>query len=70
MEQKRIKRKEYATVQDFIDAVDLVFSNAMEFNEEHSEIWEDAMTMKVRVVPSLFMRNPLNDISSNTSTKL
>ena len=32
---------------DFAAEVELVFSNAVTFNEEHSVIWEDAMTLKV-----------------------
>ncbi|KAH8110617.1 Bromodomain-containing protein, partial [Phellopilus nigrolimitatus] len=44
---KRIKRKEYPTIPDFISDVDLVFANAMQFNEEHSPIWEDAVELKV-----------------------
>lgn len=43
---KRIKRKEYSTIADFMNDVDLVFANAMQFNEEHSLIWEDAATLK------------------------
>lgn len=46
--QKRIKRKEYATMAQFAADVELVFANALSFNEEHSPIWEDAMTLKVR----------------------
>lgn len=29
-----------------MDDVELVFTNAMEFNEDQSEIWQDAITMK------------------------
>lgn len=45
--QKHIKRKEYTAVQSFMDDVELMFENAMLFNEEHSQIWEDALTLKV-----------------------
>ena len=31
--------------------VDLVFANAMQFNEEHSLIWEDAKALQVCVTP-------------------
>lgn len=48
MQQKRIKRKEYATVPDFMSDVDLIFTNAVQFNEEHSLIWEDAKALQVR----------------------
>lgn len=34
-------------VKDFMDDVELVFANAMEFNEDQSEIWQDAISMKV-----------------------
>lgn len=45
--QKHLKRKEYHTSQDFANDVELVFSNALEFNQEHTEIWDDAMVLRV-----------------------
>jgi len=45
--QKKLKRKEYHTSTDFSKDVQLVFSNAMEFNSEQSQIHEDAQTLKV-----------------------
>ena len=45
--QKKLKRKEYHTSADFSKDVQLVFSNAMEFNAEGSQIHEDAQTLKV-----------------------
>jgi hypothetical protein len=46
--QKKLKRKEYHTSSDFSKDVQLVFSNATEFNAEGSQIHEDAQTLKVR----------------------
>ncbi|KAG8219550.1 Bromodomain-containing protein [Butyriboletus roseoflavus] len=43
---KRLKRKEYATSEEFANEVELVFSNALEFNQDHSQIWEDASTLR------------------------
>ncbi|KZT73328.1 Bromodomain-containing protein [Daedalea quercina L-15889] len=43
---KRLKRKEYHTSQEFANDVELVFSNALEFNHDHSEIWEDAVVLR------------------------
>ncbi|KAF8585120.1 Bromodomain-containing protein [Ramaria rubella] len=43
---KKIKRKEYANISEFAADVELVFSNALTFNEEHSLIWEDATALK------------------------
>ncbi|EKM61618.1 uncharacterized protein PHACADRAFT_84173 [Phanerochaete carnosa HHB-10118-sp] len=43
---KRLKRKEYHTPVDFANDVELVFSNALEFNQEHTEIWEDAIVLR------------------------
>ncbi|KIK94150.1 hypothetical protein PAXRUDRAFT_470360 [Paxillus rubicundulus Ve08.2h10] len=43
---KRLKRKEYTTSEVFANDVELVFSNALEFNQEHSQIWEDAVTLR------------------------
>lgn len=46
--QKHLKRKEYPTSLDFANDVELVFSNALEFNVEHTPIWEDAIILRVR----------------------
>ena len=48
--QKRIKRKEYSTIQDFMNDVDLVFDNAMTFNADDSTIYMDAAYLKVRLL--------------------
>lgn len=45
--QKRIKRKEYYNSGEFAADVELVFANAMLFNQEHTGIWEDARTLRV-----------------------
>jgi hypothetical protein len=45
--QKKLKRKEYHTSAEFFKDVQLVVSNAMEFNSEGSQIHEDAQTLKV-----------------------
>ena len=44
--QKRLKRKEYHTPSDFATDVELVFSNALEFNQERTQIWEDAVVLR------------------------
>ncbi|KAF9245828.1 Bromodomain-containing protein [Melanogaster broomeanus] len=43
---KRLKRKEYVTSEEFANDIELVFSNALEFNQDHSQIWEDAITLR------------------------
>ncbi|KAI0720047.1 Bromodomain-containing protein [Cerioporus squamosus] len=43
---KKLKRKEYPKPVDFANDVELVFSNALEFNQEHTQIWEDAVTLR------------------------
>lgn len=48
--QKHIKRKEYLSVAEFATDVELVFSNALTFNQEHTLIWEDARVLRVRLV--------------------
>ena len=45
--QKKLKRKEYHMSAEFSKDVQLVFSNAVEFNSEGSQIHEDAQTLKV-----------------------
>lgn len=56
--QKRLKRKEYHTSQEFANDVELVFSNALEFNQDHTEIWEDAIVLRVRPLRLPFTSNP------------
>ncbi|EPQ60463.1 Bromodomain-containing protein [Gloeophyllum trabeum ATCC 11539] len=43
---KRLKRKEYHNSADFARDVELVFANALEFNQEHTPIWEDALVLR------------------------
>ncbi|KAI0640070.1 Bromodomain-containing protein [Trametes polyzona] len=43
---KKLKRKEYRNPTDFANDVELVFSNALEFNQEHTQIWEDAVILR------------------------
>lgn len=47
MDQRRIKRKEYASPKAFMDDVELVFANAVTYNEDHSQVWEDAKLLQV-----------------------
>ncbi|KAL5519460.1 hypothetical protein ACEPAH_1143 [Sanghuangporus vaninii] len=67
---KRIKRKEYHTIPDFINDVDLVFSNAMSFNEDHSPIWEDALALKTyfhQIMTDLPAKYNVNGASASSS---
>ncbi|KAL5535989.1 hypothetical protein ACEPAF_4083 [Sanghuangporus sanghuang] len=67
---KRIKRKEYHTIPDFINDVDLVFLNAMSFNEDHSPIWEDALALKTyfhQIMTDLPAKYNMNGTSANSS---
>ncbi|KAI0067972.1 Bromodomain-containing protein [Artomyces pyxidatus] len=43
---KHLKRKEYHTPAQFAADVELVFSNAMQFNEDHTPIWEAARKLR------------------------
>jgi hypothetical protein len=52
--QKKIKRKEYPSSNDFAADIELVFSNALAFNEDHSAVWEAAINLKVRSFFALF----------------
>jgi chromatin structure-remodeling complex subunit RSC4 len=47
---KHIKRKEYPTASEFAADVELVFSNALTFNQEHTLIWEDARVLRVKLI--------------------
>ncbi|KAF6766736.1 RSC complex protein [Ephemerocybe angulata] len=42
----KLKRKEYFGANDFAADVELIFSNAMAFNLEHTQIWEDALALR------------------------
>ncbi|KAF8514758.1 Bromodomain-containing protein [Gautieria morchelliformis] len=67
---KRIKRKEYKTTRDFAADVELVFSNALAFNEEHSVIWEDATALKkyfAHIMSDLPLPYALPEYSPSTS---
>lgn len=46
-EQKKLKDKQYSGAAEFADDVELIFSNAMQFNQENTQIWFDAVTMRV-----------------------
>ncbi|CAE6338985.1 unnamed protein product [Rhizoctonia solani] len=43
---KRIERKGYTSPKAFMDDVELVFSNAVLYNEDYSQIWKDAMFLQ------------------------
>ncbi|KAF9270648.1 Bromodomain-containing protein [Marasmius fiardii PR-910] len=43
---KRIKHKEYANSSQFAEDVELVFANALHFNQEGTIIWEDARSLR------------------------
>ncbi|KAF5368467.1 hypothetical protein D9758_002216 [Tetrapyrgos nigripes] len=43
---KHVKRKEYSSLSEFAENMELVFSNAMSFNQEHTQIWEDALSLR------------------------
>lgn len=45
--QSRLKNRNYPTIQKFVDDVNAIFDNAMYYNEEHSQVWEDAKVLKV-----------------------
>ena len=45
--QTNIRDKNYSTIVEFVDDVDLMFNNAMHFNEENSEIHQDAKELQV-----------------------
>lgn len=53
--QKRIKRHEYATSADFARDVELVFDNAIQFNADHTPIWEDAQQLRVCWMPMCYL---------------
>ncbi|KAF8971682.1 Bromodomain-containing protein [Flammula alnicola] len=43
---KHIKRKEYHSSAEFAADVELVFSNALAFNQDNTPIWNDAVTLR------------------------
>ncbi|KAK0198825.1 RSC complex protein [Armillaria mellea] len=70
---KRLKRKEYATADQFADDVELVFSNALAFNQEHTLIWEDALALRNdfrRLMSDLSPPFTIERYSKPTTTKI
>lgn len=47
--QKKLKRKEYIDANSFAADVELIFNNAIEYNLDHSMLWEDAHALRVRI---------------------
>lgn len=46
--QAKVNKRGYKDVDEFKADVNLIFSNAMTYNEEESQIWQDAFAMRVR----------------------
>ncbi|KAL0951592.1 hypothetical protein HGRIS_008273 [Hohenbuehelia grisea] len=70
---KRLKRKEYHTSADFAKDVELVFANAMQFNEANTQIWEDARTLRdhfARLMSDLPPPHALPEYQKQTNTKI
>ncbi|KAG8848047.1 hypothetical protein FRB96_001339 [Tulasnella sp. 330] len=74
--EKRLKRKEYDTVQNFANDVELIFSNAFIFNEENSYVWMDAKVLQetfrslMSDLPAPFTYTPPGEVSAPTKIKL
>lgn len=47
------EKRQYKDVQSFVDDVEMVFQNAMYFNEDGSAVWKDAKALQVRPRHSL-----------------
>lgn len=45
--QSRLKNRNYPSLEAFKHDVNSIFENAMYYNEDGSQIWEDAKTMQV-----------------------
>ncbi|TEB09358.1 hypothetical protein FA13DRAFT_1806637 [Coprinellus micaceus] len=43
---KKLKDKQYSSAAEFAEDVELIFSNAMQFNLENTQIWLDALAMR------------------------
>ncbi|KIJ53485.1 hypothetical protein M422DRAFT_58438 [Sphaerobolus stellatus SS14] len=70
---RRIQRKEYSSMAEFAAEVELVFQNAVTFNEEHSIIWEDATVLKAyfkQLMSDLPPPYTLSEYSQNGKLKL
>ncbi|KAG8986072.1 Methionine aminopeptidase 2, partial [Tulasnella sp. 427] len=58
MIEKKIDRKEYENAEQFMEDVELIWSNAYTFNEEHSPVWEGAKVLQA----SEAFRNLVSDL--------
>ncbi|QRV94709.1 bromodomain associated protein [Ceratobasidium sp. AG-Ba] len=70
---KRIKDKKYPNPKAFMDDVELVFTNATTYNEDHSQIWEDAKVLQAtfhNICSDWRAEYPNSSTSNNTVPKL
>lgn len=51
--QSRLKNRNYQTIEKFKDDVNLIFENAQLYNEDGSQIWQDAQQMRVSFIDLL-----------------
>ncbi|KAF1984162.1 hypothetical protein K402DRAFT_360022 [Aulographum hederae CBS 113979] len=60
---KKLKRKKYASVEQFMKDVELIFENAKNYNEDDSQIYKDAVHLQKesRVLAELEMKKPDTD---------
>ena len=59
---RRVQRREYHTRTDLSKDIQLVFSNAMGFNSEESQIHEEAQTLKVCSLQAVVHHSLLNQL--------
>lgn len=67
---RKIKRKDYHTSAVFASDVELVFSNAMTFNQVHSGIWEDALILRDYFRQLMSDLPPPHNLPEYSSSKL
>ncbi|KAF9502340.1 Bromodomain-containing protein [Pleurotus eryngii] len=70
---RKLKRKDYETSAEFAADVELVFSNATTFNQEHTPIWEDAVILRdyfAQLMSDLPAAHALPQYAKPSATKL
>ena len=58
---KNIKRREYKTLESFVADMEVMFDNAMRFNEDDSEIYADAVELKAELHKAAEIENAKTD---------
>ena len=55
--QKKLKRKKYHSVEQFMKDIEQIFENAKLYNEDESQIYKDAVDLQVSSITLILLCN-------------